>query len=65
MELRISKNVLIWQKFNIDELYLNTYFDMDSIDLVYARIIGNPTKICIKEKWFDVIPLHKLFRLKK
>lgn len=64
--IEIGPNIKIWQKYTayssiFSNMTENEYYDMLAEELIYG---GNPTKIFIKDRWFDVIPLKKLFGLK-
>ena len=66
MEFVISEYVTIWQKYNPFELSsfdpLRGYYNQSS-ELLMARMFGyNPTRIRIKNDWYDVIPLHQVAR---
>lgn len=67
MEFIISDFVAIWQKYSMFELsgwnpFGNNLYD--SSELTNARLLGyNPTRIRIKDKWYDVIPLYQVLRL--
>ena len=65
MELYISENVIIEQKYNMFELYsIDSIYNPDP-ELLEARMFGyNPTRIRIKDKWYNTIPLHILARTK-
>ena len=68
METKISEKVLIWEKFNKYELYAPapvTGYLNDSSEHLMARMHGYiPTRIQIKDAWYDVIPLFMLVRSK-
>lgn len=66
MEFTISDYVKIWQKYNPYEL---SAFDPikgylhNSLEHIEARMLGyNPTRIWIKDRWHEVIPLHRVAR---
>ena len=66
MEFIISDYVTIWQKYAPFEL---TAFDPikdytnESTEHMMACMLGfNPTRIFIKDRWHDVIPLHQVAR---
>lgn len=68
MEFIISDYVTVWQKYDHYEL---TAFDsikgyiFNSPEHAFARLMGyNPTRILIKDKWHDVIPLYQVARSK-
>ena len=51
----------------VKELYpLSSDYDYlnDSPELMSARVMGNPTRIRIKDEWFDVLPLMQVARSK-
>lgn len=65
MEYVISEYVTIWKRFSEFELMIfDPYLDRqnESVELMQARAFGNPTRIRIKEKWYDVIPLGRVLR---
>lgn len=65
MELVISDCVTVWRKYN--PIDLNAFdpekgYIYNTLEHVAARMLGNPTRIQIKEDWYDVIPLYKVAR---
>ena len=67
MDFIISDLVTIHEKYSITELYpLSSDYDYsnDSPELMSARVMGNPTRIRIKDEWFDVLPLMQVARSK-
>ncbi len=65
MEYKISDYVTIWEKYDPLELHplsMREYFQNASADLIAARSFGNPTRIWIKDKWYDVISIHRVVR---
>lgn len=67
MDFIISDLVTIQEKYSITELYpLSSDYDYshDLPELMSARVIGNPTRIRIKDEWFDVLPLMQVARSK-
>lgn len=68
MQVVVSENITIWQKYNPMELSPQMPM-MDSWnndqELLQARWFGyNPTRIWIKDQWYNVIPLHELYYMK-
>lgn len=66
MNFEISDFVTICQKYNPIELSsfdpLSGVLEQDS-ELMMARILGyNPTRIRIKNSWYDVLPLYQVAR---
>lgn len=68
MEFSVSKNIIIWQKYNPLELSMQMpLIDSQGNDqeLLQARWFGyNPTRIWIKDTWYNAIPLHELYYMK-
>ncbi len=68
MEFVISDFVAIRQKYSIVELSaISTpeQYIYDSLEIIEARVFGyNPTKIRIKDDWYDVLPLSVVARSK-
>lgn len=66
MEFIISDFVTIWQKYDLFELGTLTPegdYLYNSPDLMSARMMGyNPTRIRIKDTWYDVMPLYAVAR---
>lgn len=62
MLIELGENIKIQEKYSMQEL--SAYPDEnDSSELAQARMLGfNPTRIFIKDRWFDAIPLHTLYR---
>lgn len=57
MEILVSDNITIWQKYNPYGTFLFDSPDEQDNDFLLYKIAGiNPTKIRIKDKWYDVIP---------
>ena len=68
MLINISEKVSIWQKYSPTEIIIGNKILSDNendSDLLELILLGNnPTKICIKNVWYDVIPKYKLYRAK-
>lgn len=66
MEFRISDYVTIWEKYNSYEQAFNHFLNIDTNENkeCYAvRFLGyNPTRIRIKDVWYDVIPIQEVAR---
>ena len=68
--IEFGDNLKVEQKYSMFELAqpigVANYSDFNmSSDLAMARMLGyNPTRIFIKNEWFDAIPLHMLVRTK-
>ena len=66
LNFEISEYVTIWQKYDPFELVSfypgKGYLDQNT-ELMMARALGyNPTRIRIKNDWYDVLPLYKVAR---
>lgn len=65
--IHFGENIIVEQKYSLFELSQMPANDFISepLELSQARMFGyNPTRVCIREEWFDVIPLHMLVRTK-
>ncbi len=67
MEQKISENVTIWERYDAFDLLepnpLDIAFRLEPIELRMAKLTGyNPTRIWIKDRWHDAIPLYKVVR---
>ena len=65
MEYVISDYVTFWQKYNSFELLSKIQAgEILSDEEKAAYLTGeNPSKICVKGIWYDVLPLSKVARL--
>ncbi len=68
--IEFGENLIVEQKYSMHELYplpgeiYSNYIDVPT-ELMQARILGyNPTRIFIKDTWYNAIPLHMLVRTK-
>ena len=68
--IEFGENIIVEQKYSMFELSVMpgdpnyNYFDVPA-DLATARALGfNPTRIFIRDTWYDAIPLHQLVRTK-
>ena len=68
--IEFGENLIVEQKYSMHELYplpgeiYSNYVDVPT-ELMQARILGyNPTRIFIKDTWYNAIPLHMLVRTK-
>ncbi len=63
MEIKINKNIRIWQETNPIELSLADDLRISSDPkLNLARFGFSKTRICIKDRWFDVLTPSELVR---
>ncbi|MBR4470916.1 MAG: hypothetical protein IKS54_06375 [Erysipelotrichaceae bacterium] len=66
MDIVVNDNIIIRQKYNpYDYMFLSEQEYMNNPDLMAFKVAGiNPTKIFIRNQWFDVIPPHIVARSK-
>ncbi len=66
VRIEISDKIIIEQKYDMSEWSsIPVPFNNPDPDLIVARMFGyNPTRIYVKDKWYDVIPLYALARTK-